>query len=674
MRRIFIGTKLLAVVMVMALMDGLSPAEADSSGRIAPRHVVAIQGPTDPSNLYALVTWDLSDPTATAYQVVRDSTVIGTVRVAGDRWDDLAYKDTSIKAGRTYSYQVRPMFADGAVGDLSTPATLRIRSGADLGTGSVFEVDRQTGATDLAKAQAAVDAAKAAGGGVVLFGARTYRLSGALVVSGANDVVLRGAGMDRTFIQPAFAGASHPSGGSPDVIRFTGTTVKLSTTVTSAVKVGDRSLSVNSTAGLARGQVIIFDQTHAQVEPTWFEANGIVQDPGTGQDARYRWDANEIVALDAATGRVTFKYPFSQSFTSTVPWVRIDRGYGNGLEQLTVQGRSSSESTYYRLVTVRNQSRMAIADVQSRWANQSYAHISGYDVRMIGFRGPDGGPNNYTSGVSKYKISLYRASNFTFVGGVMGEPSHDRNKSFITTQWAQRTLVRHSQFHGSRTYAFNEHGGGSRDVIFENNYIRGTTNTEYGGVYLGNSTWGFAGSAILRNNLQVGGPRFLQMEENSYEIRVLDNVAYDLVPSPLPKGTTSARFIYGEGWKGPNTDPSLYASLRMTIQRNTIVNVSGDGVDLGRAGSNFYPIRGVKDVIISDNFFGVSGTAVRLQGSSTDTRRFQVVNNGGKNRYVKPEFVEGDHWSGNMDGVAYGIPTEVAWSAPFFSWEADDRS
>ncbi len=641
--------------------------------RLAPRHVVATQGPTDPSNLYALVTWDRSDPTATAYQVLRDGAVVGTIAVAGDPWDDLAYKDTSVQGGQSYGYQVRGAFPGGAVGELSATTAIRIRSDADLGRGKVFEVDRQTGETDLDKAQAAVDAAKAEGGGVVLFGARTYRLDRALEISATDNVVLRGAGIDSTFIQPAFPGASSPSGAAPDLIRFTGTTMKLSTTLTRGVNVGDRSVSVNSTAGLAPGQVIVFDQKHAQAEPTWFESNGILQDPGSGRDERYRWDANEIAAVDAGSSVVHFKYPFSQSFTSSVPWLGISSGSGNGIEQLTVQGRSSAEATYYRLVTVKDQSRMTIADVQSRWANQSYAHISGYDIRMVGFRGPDGGPNNYTDGISKYKVSVARASNFTFVGGLMGEPGHDRNKSYLTTQWAQRTLVRQSQFLGSRTYAFNEHGGGSRDVIFENNYVTGTTNTEYGGVYLGNSTWGFAGSAIVRNNLQVGGPRFLHMEENSYEIRVLDNVVRDLAPSPLPRGTTSARFIYGEGWKGPDTAPELHASLRMTVQRNTISNVSGDGVDVGRAGSNFYPILGVKDVLISDNSFGVSGTAVRLQGSRTDTRRFQVFNNTGTNRYVRPELIADDYWSGNMDGISYGTPTAVDWSAPLFAWEAYDQ-
>ncbi|MDP9418747.1 MAG: hypothetical protein M3P53_01050 [Actinomycetota bacterium] len=356
--------------------------------------------------------------------MLRDGAVVGTIAVTGDPWDDLAYKDTYVQGGQSYGYQVRGTFPGGAVGELSATTPIRIRSGADLGRGNVFEVDRQTGETDLDKAQAAVNAAKAEGGGVVLFGARTYRLGRALEISATDNVVLRGAGIDSTFIQPAFPGASSPSGAAPDLIRFTGTTMKLSTTLTRGVNLGDRSVAVNSTAALAPGQIIVFDQKYAQAEPIWFASNGVVQDPGSGRDDRYRWDANEIAAIDAAGGTVTFKYPFSQSFSTSAPWLRLERGSGNGLEQLTVQGRTSAEGTYYRLVTVRDQARMTIAHVQGRWANQSYAHISGYQIRMVRFRGPDGGPSSYTDGVSKYKISVGRASNFTFLDGVMGDPGH----------------------------------------------------------------------------------------------------------------------------------------------------------------------------------------------------------------------------------------------------------
>ncbi len=62
--------------------------------------------------------------------------------------------------------------------------------------------------TDRQRVQAAVNAAVSAGGGVVLFGARTYALDAAVEVTAADNVVLRGAGMDRTFVQPSFAGES----------------------------------------------------------------------------------------------------------------------------------------------------------------------------------------------------------------------------------------------------------------------------------------------------------------------------------------------------------------------------------------------------------------------------------------------------------------------------------
>lgn len=619
-----------------------------------------------------MVTWDRNDPTATGFDVFRNGVQVASTTVAGDPWDDFDYTDTAVSAGRAYSYQVRARYPDGTASALSAASRVTIRSTSGVGSGRVFDVDSYSG-SDVERARSAVSAAKSAGGGVVLFGPRTYVFSGALDVGSANNVVLRGAGLDRTFIQPGFAGAGSAGGGAPSMIRFGGSHVGAANRLTAPINVGDRTASFDSVGGLAPGQVLIFDQKYSQAEPTRFDQNNIVQDPGTGRDDRYRWDANEIVSVSGST--VTFKYPFSQSFTTAVRPRRASSGFGNGIERLTVQGRSAGDTTYYRLVSLRSQSRFVVGDVRGRWANQNYFSVGGtYDVRFVRFHGPHGGAVNYTRGITKYKLAIGRAANFTFIGGVMGEPTHDQNKSFITTQWAQRSLVRNSQFFGSRNYSFNEHGGGSRHYIFENNYIKGTPNTYYGVAYLGNSTWGFAGAGILRNNVADGGPRFLHLEENSYEVRVLDNVVRNLVPSPTSQGTTSARFIYGEGWRGPDTHPHFYGSLRLTVARNRVTNVSGDGVDLGRAGSNFFPYLGVRDVVIKDNSFSVSGAAIRLQGDSSATRRFQVSGNSGTNRYVKPALGSTDHWAGNADGVTQGIAKTVPWTSESFDWSRYDTS
>ncbi len=640
-----------------------APTSEGASLRTAPGHVVATSGPTDPNARYVLVTWDRSDPAATGYQVVRDGVVVKTTTVSGDPWDDLSFTDATVVPSATYLYQVRALFGDGTTSALSPAFRIHVRSTADVGSGRTFEVDTYSG-TDRERAQAAVAAATSAGGGVVVFGARTYTFDAPLRVDSADNVVLRGAGSDRTFLQPGFAGESATCGSGGQLVVFTGRQTKLAIQLTSPVAVGERTLKVDSTSGLAAGQRIIFYESPPvnDADPWQMETAGVMQDPGTGRDERHRWDAGQIVAIDTTAKTVTFEQPFSQSFTTAVPWTRLDKGNGNGIERLTVQGRSSTETTHYRLVDLIPQADFTMADVQGRWANRNYVRASGYDIRVVGFKGPLGDPGG-TDGSCKYKFSVWRATNFTFVGGEMGEPTHNQNTSFITTQRAQRTLVRASKFWGNRTYAFNEHGLGSRHFIFENNFVAVGPNAEKAGVFVGNSSFGFAGPGIIRNNTFSGNRRDISMQENSYELRILDNIMRN----------TGDRVISGYGWAGPDTSTDLYGSIRWTIARNRIEGAQGDGIVLGEASSPWYPYPGVKDVIISTNQIGVRGTAIRLLGTSTATKRFQVSNNGGTNTYVRPELVAGDFWHGNADGTSFGTATSTSWSAPYFSWEARDR-
>lgn len=645
-RHIAVVTAVWVAVFGLVVVGRPSSAEA-AVGRLAPRHVVATQGPTDPSALYVLVTWDRSDPAAVGYDVLRDGTVVQTVPVSGDAWDDLAFTDRGLTASRSYSYQVRARYADGTASPLSPAYRVYVRSNADLGGGRVFQVDKYSG-TDLQRAQAAVNAAKAAGGGVVQFSARTYSFSTALQVSEADDIVLRGAGMNSTFLQPSFAGETSTCGSGGVLVAFTGKQISLPTKLTAPIAVGDRTVKVDSTSGLAIGQRIVLYEPPpiSDANPHQYAAAGVLQDPGTGRDNRHRWDADEIIAVDATAKTVTFKHPLSQSFTTAVPWGRLDKGMRNGIERLTVQGRSSTETTNYRLIDLSPQGDFTMADVQARWANRNYVRASGYDIRVVGFRGPLGDPGT-TSGTCKYKFSVLRAANFTFVGGEMGEPTHDKNTSFITTQRAQRTLVRHSRFWGNRTYAFNEHGLGSRHYVFENNYVAVGAGATKGGVFLGNSSWGFAGSGTIRNNTFEGNYRDVSMQENSYEVIVVDNVMRRTVD----------RAITGYGWAGPNTAPDLYGSIRWTIARNRVEGGKKDGIVLGEVSSPWYPYLGVKDVTVDANHLQVGGTAIRLDGDATATKRFQVTNNSGTNTYVRPAFVVGDVWTGNADGVSFGATT-----------------
>ncbi len=653
----------LVVVLVAATLLLGTPSMASGAEAVAPRHVVATAGPTDPNALYVLVTWDRSDPRASAYQVVRNGKVVSTVTVSGDPWNDLSFTDRAIVASSTYSYQVRALFPDGTTSPLSPAYRVKVRSTGDVGSGRVFSVDSYKG-NDRQRAQAAVDAARLAGGGVVAFAARTYSFDAPLRVTATDGVVLRGAGMDRTFLRPSFAGESVSCGSGGQLVAFTGRQTTLTTKLSAPVAVGDRVLKVVSTSGLAVGQrIVLYEPSPVNdADPYETKAAGVVQDPGNGKDERHRWDAGEIVAVDQAANTVTFEFPFSQSFTTAVPWVRIDKGNGNGMERLTVQGRSSTEATHYRLVELASQADFTMADVQGRWANRNYVRASGYDIRVVGFKGPLGDPGG-TDGSCKYKFSVWRAANFTFVGGEMGQPTHSQNTSFITTQRAQRTLIRASRFWGSRTYAFNEHGLGSRHFVFENNYIAVGPEAEKAGVFLGNSSWGFSGPGIIRNNTFEGNRRDISTQENTYELQVLDNIMRD----------TTDRVITGYGWAGPDTAPDLFGSFRWTIARNHIEGGRGDGIVLGEGSSPWYPYFGVKDLVVSDNQIAVSRKAIRLDGTSTATNRFQVSNNTGTNAYTRPGLVSGDYWRGNADGTSFGTPTAVAWEQPYFSWESHDR-
>jgi len=324
----------------------------------APQHVVAVQGPVQAPSV--LVTWERSDPSATAYEIYRDGTKIATTTVSGDPWDDLSYQDT-VTPSSTHVYQVRAVSPAGD-GDLSAPFGIRVRGSVDVGSGRIFRVDNYTG-TDLQRATAAIAAAHAAGGGVVRFGARTYVFDQTLVVAG-DDVVLQGAGIDQTFIQPGFAGTAGACDTPAPLIAFRGQRTRLSVTPAAPITVGARTVTFAAPPPVAPGQVLVFDESQPQAGPFVQAANGIVQDPGTGSDDRYRWDANEVLAVSGST--VTFKYPFSQPFTTAVRPQLIASGYRDGIERLTLQGRGANETTYYQLLLLDQVAKFAAADVRQR--------------------------------------------------------------------------------------------------------------------------------------------------------------------------------------------------------------------------------------------------------------------------------------------------------------------
>ncbi|HEV7887576.1 MAG TPA: hypothetical protein VGO92_08450 [Acidimicrobiales bacterium] len=641
-------------------VTGLSlPLPGTDPNRVpeAPVHVIASQSLTAPGRLSVLVTWDRSDPVAIGYQVLRDGKAVASTKVKDDPWDDFSFRDTDVAPGRRYEYTVVASSTGGA-SPASKPAAVAVRSDAQIGSGQVFKVDDSPGGTDRDKAMAAVTAARRAGGGVVLFGARTYSFDGAISVNGSDNVVLRGAGEDATFLEPAFAGGADPCGNVPTLVRFQGTKRAVpGVALAEPVEAGARTARVGSAAGLRPGQVIVFEEMQTQANPKAMADRGVVEDPGGGRDDRYRWDANEIVKVDGAT--VTFRYPFAHPFGPSVAWEEIAAGLGGGIENLTLQGKNASDTGLYRLLQLDHVARFAVAGVRARWANRSLVEVSGYDVNVVDLEAPDSGRAGADNAICKYKVDIHRAANVTVVGGEFGREGAPPDQSYLSVQQAQRVVVRASRFYATTTYDVNEHGGGSRGLIVENNYMAGGPDARFGAVLLGNDTWGFSGSAIVRNNTFVDNVRDLYLQENSYEVRFLHN---------LSKGNRKA-VVAGYGWAGPFTEPDLRGSMRLTVMGNRLAGAQGDGVVLGGSTSKWFPYAGVRDVVVAGNSFLVAGSPLNLAGDESVTSRFIVFDNAGVwAKAVHPGFVDGDVWVGNGDGSAFGQRTLPAWSRPSFDW------
>ena len=636
--------------------SGTTPSPPGAEPPQPPRHVIAVQGATAPEPTYVLVTWDRDDPRATGYEILRDGRLAGRRHVRGDAWNDAVWRDRDAAPG-VHRYRVRAL-SNGRAGPASPPYAVRVRAAGDLG--AVFAVDAYAG-TDTQRAQAAIAAARRAGGGVVAFGPRTYTLDRPLLVSAADAVLLRGAGAGRTILQPSFPGAASPCGIASNLIVFRGRLVDSGARAPAGIAVGARTVTLSGPRPLRRGDVVEFDEAPPQRNPATFAQAGVIEDPGTGRDRRNAWEANEVMAVKGSA--VTFRYPFGQDFTAEVRPQLLERGRGGGIESMTLQGRGPDEPTNYQLVQLDDVAHVTVADVEMRWANRNFLQINGYDIRVVGLRGFDGGAASFDGGSCRYKLSVFRAANVLVADAVMGKPGTDDNQSFITVQRAQRVVVRAGSFYGSRTYALNEHGGSSRGLVFENNRLAAGPRAQFGAILLGNSSWGYSGPAIVRNNLFVGNSRDLLLQENSYEVRFLDNVSRGSVVSS----------VEGYGWAGPDTQPELRGSLRLTIAGNEILAGQGDGFVLGGPESPWFPYPGVRDVVVSGNAVDVAGVALWLKGTSADSSRFQVSGNAGLRPVRVPRLTADSYWADNGDGRRVGSPQPVAWSTDAFAWEAFDR-
>ncbi len=170
---------------------------------------------------------------------------------------------------------------------------------------------------------------------------------------------------------------------------------------------------------------------------------------------------------------MTFRYPFSQAFTTAVPFLRIT-GSGCGIENLTVEGDSSTTQTFYTLLDIDHTVGFQLSQVRGRWANRNVVRVRGYRNALVELRVTEADPKTDTlaTDISRYKVTNFRSANLRMVACDLGDD--DRlSSSLLTTQFSQRQLVRHCIFRRSENYAMNEHGGGSRHWVWENCRIYG---------------------------------------------------------------------------------------------------------------------------------------------------------------------------------------------------------
>jgi hypothetical protein len=161
----------------------------------------------------------------------------------------------------------------------------------------------------------------------------------------------------------------------------------------------------------------------------------------------------------------------------------------------------------------------------------------------------------------------------TGLSGASYDATAPKRKSHITLNRSHGALIRHARFHHTTSYAVNEHGYGTEEWRIENCWFDPGTTPQRGTIFLGNSSWGIAHAGLIRNNKVISGPRFIQSQENSYEVRVIANTVTGLAANSY---ATTPRFIQASGWAATasTTRRSLATSssattVGMTTRRRT---------------------------------------------------------------------------------------------------------
>jgi len=624
---------------------------AAATSPLAPQHPVAVQGPTDPANLYALITWDRNDPAATGYRVYRDGVQIATTTDAGaaDDWDKRYYKDTGVTAHTTHSYQVAAV-SGSTVGLKSRPCQLHIRASSPAKT---FDVTTMSGADIRAQLANALTAARASSPtwtspAVVLFPAGTYAFTAAelssTLVAGDRNIIIRGAAKTTTILRAAYAGSTSEAGTDKIVIRWGGTTSAIS--------------GLNPTVAVARAsRQVTLEAGHPFVAGDKIWLSEIASTNATALDLTDSYDAWDCNIVESVAGQVvTVRYPWAKPFTVSATVGRLDIS-GCGIEQLTVEGQSNTETGYYTLLAVEHAANHTIAECRFRYFNRNAIYLRGYRNRVVACDFTLTDPRVHAGESQRYMISSGRGMGLVVCGCVFGDLDR-ASSSMITNSVSHKQVVRHNQFRRSVNYGWNSHGAADYWDVIENNYFL-MPEASKGGVFLGNSSFVYAGPTRIRGNLfDQCATACVACQQNSYQMILNDNWFRDAIDDLV-------------NWYGaalPTMAPATYGSARSAISRNqcdyTTAAKANRGFVIGQSLSPT-PFAGVRDLLIRANEIDVDADAIKIGGTAAESYNLQVYQNTGNSDYTRPPLVAGDYWNGNADSVPVsGSGTDAT---PFFA-------
>lgn len=220
-------------------------------------------------------------------------------------------------------------------------------------------------------------------GQVVMLAAGTYNLSTGIRFNGRNDVTLRGAGPDKTFLVFASSDACMGLGGNicvngRDMGYFVGSPLH-STDWTSGYAKGTTQITLGSTTGLSVGMPIVLDQLNDMADTGGAivcSVAGTCADEGPGGAGRPQREQQQIVIATAINGTTVTISPglhmpnWRSSQQPSAFWGRPTSFIsGAGVEDLSLDSSAAAgRSGIYFIFAVNSWVR----NVRSLWANRNH--------------------------------------------------------------------------------------------------------------------------------------------------------------------------------------------------------------------------------------------------------------------------------------------------------------